>query len=208
MPDRLHRDFPLFPLGVVTLPTEYVPLHIFEERYKTMVGECLERETEFGIVWLADDELKEVGCAVTVDRVLERMEDGRLNILCRGTRPFRIVERHGDLPYPAGTVEFLDDVESPAEGEAAARAREAYAALVHEAADREVDPEELAEMSAYEMASTVDFGLDAKQGLLELRSETARMKLVDRLFRAATKRLDYVERAEARAKSNGKVRFG
>ena len=69
-------------------------------------------------------------------------------------------------------------------------------------------PDELAGLTAYEMAATVDFGLDAKQGLLELRSETARLELVTRLFRAATKRLDFVDRAQARARSNGKVRFG
>ncbi len=63
-------------------------------------------------------------------------------------------------------------------------------------------------MNAYAMAATVDFGLDAKQGLLTLRSENARMRLVARLFRAALKRLDFVDRAQARAKSNGKVRFG
>jgi Lon protease-like protein len=208
MPDRLLTDFPLFPLGIVTLPSEYVPLHIFEDRYKTMVDECLERETEFGIVWTAEEELKDVGCAVVIDRVLERMEDGRLNILCCGTRPFRIIERTDELPYPAGTIEWLEDEDLTVDGEVATRAREAYAELVRQAADRTLDAEELASMTAYEMAGTVDFGLDAKQGLLELRSETARLRLVDRLFRAATKRLDYVERAEARAKSNGKVRFG
>jgi hypothetical protein len=80
--------------------------------------------------------------------------------------------------------------------------------LVAQAADRVLEPEEVVDMTAYEMAATVDFGLDAKQGLLDLRSENARLRLVDRLFRAATKRLDYVERAQARAKSNGKVRFG
>ncbi len=63
-------------------------------------------------------------------------------------------------------------------------------------------------MSAYAMAATVDFGLEAKQGLLDLRSENARLQLVTRLFRAATKRLDFVDRAQARARSNGKVRFG
>ena len=51
MPDRVVRDFPLFPLGIVALPHELVPLHIFEERYRTMIGECLERGSEFGIVW-------------------------------------------------------------------------------------------------------------------------------------------------------------
>lgn len=208
MPDRLTRDFPLFPLGIVTLPTEYVPLHIFEERYKQMIGECVERDTEFGILWMSDDELKDVGCAVTIDRVLERMDDGRLNILCRGTRPFRLVERQDDFAYPAGTVEFLADKDELPDDETALRARTSYAELVQQATDRVLEPGEVEEMTAYEMAATVDFGLEAKQGLLDLRSENARLRLVERLFRAATKRLDYVERAQARASSNGKVRFG
>ena len=87
-------------------------------------------------------------------------------------------------------------------------ARDAYAQLVVEATDTEPDPDEIAAKSAYEMAATVDFGLDAKQGLLDLRSENARLRLATRLFRAAVKRLDFVERAQARARSNGKVRFG
>ena len=60
------RDFPLFPLGLVALPGEMIPLHIFEERYKTMIQECLEGEREFGIVWLSDDGLREVGCACAI----------------------------------------------------------------------------------------------------------------------------------------------
>jgi Lon protease-like protein len=208
MPESLLRDFPLFPLGIVALPTEYVPLHIFEERYKTMIESCIEQEREFGIVWLSDDELKTVGCAVAIDRVLERMDDGRLNILCRGTTPFRLVERQDDLPYPAGTIELLSDRDEPVDDGVAQRARASYVELVAAATDRTLEPDEVSEMTAYEMAATVDFGLDAKQGLLDLRAENARLRLVDRLFRAATKRLDYVERAQARAKSNGKVRFG
>src|SRR5918911_1348423 len=176
------RDFPLFPLGIVALPGEMVPLHIFEERYKTMMNECLRDEREFGIVWLSDDGLREIGCACEIERVLERMDDGRMNLLTRGTRPFRVLERQGHLPYPAGVVAFVEDREEI------------------------VDPQ-LAEMTAYAMAATVDFGLDAKQGLLDLRSENARLRLVTRLFRAAIKRLDFIERAQARAPSNGKVRF-
>jgi Lon protease-like protein len=205
---EVEPDFPLFPLQLVALPTEYVPLHIFEERYKTMIAECLDRDEEFGIVWMADEELKRIGCACEVSRVLERLEDGRLNILCQGTRPFRLVERQEDLPYPAGTVEFLDDKEERLDDDAADRAHASYAALVEQATDKTPDPDELDAMDAYAMAATVDFGLDAKQGLLELRSENARLKLVDRLFRAASKRLELMERAQERARSNGKVRFG
>jgi Lon protease-like protein len=206
--EELVRDFPLFPLGIVALPHEYIPLHIFEERYRTMIGEVLESDSEFGIIWQTDEETKPVGCACIVTEVLERMDDGRMNIVTRGTRPFRLVEQQDDLPYPTGTVEFLDDAEEEPDFDAAASARDAYAELVEPATDNRLAPEELGAMDAYAMAATVDFGLDAKQGLLDLRSENARLRLVLRLFRAATKRLDFIERAQARARSNGKVRFG
>jgi Lon protease-like protein len=208
MADEVVHEFPLFPLGLVALPGELVPLHIFEERYKTMMGQCLEAESEFGIVWMSDDGLRDIGCACEIERVLEEMDDGRMNLLTRGTRPFRVLERQGHLPYPAGVVEFLVDEERAVDEQAAETARATYADLVQRATDREPDDTELAELDAYGMAATVDFGLDAKQGLLDLRSENARLKLVTRLFRAATKRLDFVDRAQARARSNGKVRFG
>jgi Lon protease-like protein len=207
MPDRVVRDFPLFPLGIVALPYELVPLHIFEERYRTMIGECLERGTEFGIVWAGDEGVRPVGCAMEITEVLERTDDGRLNILTRGTRPFRIVDEQHNLPYPAGTVEFLTDKSEKADAKTKTAAHEAYGSLVEQATDRIPDADELDSMSAYEMAATVDFGRDAKQGLLDLRSENARLRLVTRLFRAASKRLDFIERAEARARSNVKVRF-
>jgi Lon protease-like protein len=203
----LVRDFPLFPLGLVALPSELVPLHIFEDRYKTMIGHCLDEGSEFGIVWMSEDGLRPIGCACEIAEVVERMEDGRINLIARGTRAFRIEERQEELPYPAGTVEFLDDRAEEIDPDAAKAAHEAYAELVNEATDRTPDMDEIGDMSAYQMAATVEFGLDAKQGLLDLRSETARLRLVTRLFRAALKRLDFVNRAQARARSNGRVHF-
>jgi Lon protease-like protein len=204
----LVRDFPLFPLALVALPSELVPLHIFEDRYKTMMARCEEDDSEFGIVWLADDGLRPVGCACEIAEVLERMPDGRLNLIARGTRPFRIDSRQEELAYPAGIVEFLEDPDEDVDASLAEEAHEAYADLVRKATDRTPDSDEIGAMSAYQMAATVEFGLDAKQGLLDLRSESARLRLVTRLFRAAIKRLDFVERAQARARSNGKVHFG
>jgi Lon protease-like protein len=206
---EIRRDFPLFPLGLVALPHEMVPLHIFEERYKAMIGELLEADgAEFGIVWAAEDGLKANGCAMEVAEVLERHEDGRLDILVRGTRPFRIVSEQFDHVYPAGEVEFLDDKPEEPDPPTVQAAHDAYGELVTEATDKVLEPEELEPLTAYEMAATVDFGLDAKQGLLDLRSENARLRLLARLFRAAIRRLDFIERAQARARSNGKVRFG
>ncbi len=208
MADWTVRDFPLFPLSLVALPHELVPLHVFEERYRVMFDELLDNDGEFGIVWLTESGTQGIGCACEIEQVLERMEDGRLNVLTRGTRPFRIVERQDDLPYPAATVEFLADADEEPDADSADTARAAYAELVEQATDSAPDPDEVGRMSAYEMAATVEFGMDAKQGLLDLRSETARLKLVTRLLRGALKRLDFIERAQARARSNGKVHFG
>jgi Lon protease-like protein len=207
MPQLLER-FPLFPLGIVCLPTEVIPLHIFEERYKTMIGECLEEERPFGIVWLSDEGLREIGCTAEVTQVLERMDDGRMNILVQGGSAFRLLRRIEDLPYPAGDVELLpDDADAPLDDEAAA-AREGYATLVERATDTRPEEHDLGALSAYEMAASVDFSLEAKQSLLELRSERERLRALAELFEAAMKRLDYAERASETARTNGHMKRG
>lgn len=207
MPDQL-KGFPLFLLGIVALPGETVPLHVFEDRYRMMIEECMLNEREFGIVWSSDGELKPVGCACKIGETIERMQDGRLNILVEGTRPFRLLERQDDLPYPAAVIEFLGDQEEEADAQAARAARELYKDLVEQATDQRLKEDELEALDAYQMAATVEFGSDAKQELLELRSENARLRLLALLLRAAMKRLELVERAETRARSNGRVRFG
>jgi Lon protease-like protein len=213
MPEPLSMGFPLFPLGIVALPSESVPLHIFEDRYLRMIEQCLtgapgSLERQFGIVWLSDEELKEVGCACEIEKVLERMDDERLNVLTRGTRPFRLLERQEDLPYPAGVVEFLADTEEELDTKAAAAAGELYRELVRQATDRTLEESELGEMDAYRMAATLEFPPETKQQLLELRSENERLRLLGTLLRDTLERLELVERAQARARSNGKVRFG
>jgi len=203
---EIQERFPLFPLALVLIPRELVPLHIFEERYKLMIGDCLDRDGEFGIVWLSDQGLKDVGCSARVDRVLERFEDGRLNVLVEGTRPFRLVRRIDDLPYPAGDIQALpDDPEDPDDARAIAAARERYADLVAEVTDERPDADALAKLDAYGMAATLDVGLEAKQSLLELRTERARLEQLDALFGEALGRIRHAERAAERAQGNGSV---
>ncbi len=182
-----------------------MPLHIFEERYKTMIGECIEDNAEFGIVWLSDDGLKEIGCTAEVAEVIEEMEDGRLNILARGGSPFRLLERQEDHVYPAGKVELLDD--GAVEGiEASGEARERYADLLERITSERPEEAAVAELSSYEMAASVEIELDVKQGLLELRSEQERLELLGRLFKAGIKRVEAAREIADRASRNGKVR--
>ena len=201
------ESFPLFPLGLVLLPGELVPLHIFEDRYKLMIGECLEQEREFGIIWLSDEGLKEIGCAARITRVLERFDDGRLNILVEGTKPFRLKRRIGELAYPAGDIELLDEDAPEPEPPAGGDARERYAQLVEKVTDSRPSESDLDELDAYGMAATLDFALEAKQDLLEQRSEAQRLESLAEMFSATLRRLEYSERAAERASGNGKVRF-
>jgi Lon protease-like protein len=201
-------DFPLFVLGIVALPHEPVPLHVFEDRYRAMIERCLDAELEFAIVWADERGERATACACEVARVLRRHDDGRLDILARGTRPLRIVERHDNLQWPAATVAFLDDAPEEPDADAAALAREAYSDLVRDATDSDPDPAALAELDAYAMAAAVDLAADAKQGLLELRSENARLRLVSRLIADAAQRFEREQRAAQRARGNGKVQPG
>jgi Lon protease-like protein len=202
---EVHERFPLFPLGIVLLPTELVPLHIFEDRYKLMIGECLDRGTEFGVVWLSDNGLKEIGCSARVTRLLKQMEDGRMNVLVQGVAPFRLLRRIEELPYPAGDIELLDDAGVDADPGTAGDARDLYADLVERVTDERPDAGDLLDMDAYDMAATVEFGLDAKQDLLELRSEADRMKTVADLFGKTMQRLDFSEHVGEVARTNGKI---
>lgn len=207
---EILERFPLFPLGLVLLPREVVPLHIFEEGYKAMIGECLEEDREFGIIWLSQDGLREIGCGASVARVLERTEDGRMNILAEGTRPFRLLRRIDDLVYPAGDVELLEDegADAAIDSELLAAARGRYADLVDRATDTRPEAANLSELDAYGMAATIDFELAAKQELLEIREEEARLRRVRELFDLTLARLDYTERAGELARTNGRARPG
>ncbi len=198
------ESFPLFPLGLVLLPQERVPLHIFEDRYRTMIGQCLEAEAEFGIIWLSDDGLKDVGCSARIDRVLERFDDGRMNILVEGTTPFRLLRRIEELPYPAGDVELLDDT-GDGDPEAATAARARYADLVERVTDERPEPEALDDLDAYGMAATLDVSADAKQSLLEQRSEMERLEQLEELFASAIERIKLVEKAAERSQGNGSM---
>jgi Lon protease-like protein len=199
------RELPLFPLPLVLLPTEVVPLHIFEERYKEMIGLCLDDHRDFGIVWMSESELKDVGCTATVAEVRERLEDGRMNILVRGGAPFRLLERQEHHSYPAGTVELLDDESSAEPADSGDEARERYADLLETLTEERPEQAALAALSSYEMAATVDIDLDIKQDLLELRSEEARLQLLARLFKAGIKSVARAREVADRASGNGKV---
>ena len=124
------NELGLFPLGIVLLPTEQIPLHIFEERYQELIGECMEEEREFGLVYADEDGLREIGTRAAVTEVLDRFDDGRLNIVAEGRERFRLVELTGGRTFQTGIVEEIADDPDVADPEDTEHALELYHRLV------------------------------------------------------------------------------
>jgi Lon protease-like protein len=202
------QSLPIFELPLVLLPGELIPLHIFEERYKRMIGRCLEEGEPFGVVLRDSDGARSVGCTAHVAEVLERFEDGRLNVVVSGGTPFRVLDRFDDPEEPAAEVELVDDDEPAGEAPDAEAARTAFADLAEMAAGERPAEDELAEATAYGLAARVELPAETKQELLQMRDEADRMAMLARVLTTLQKALDKAGDLAERAKSNGRVRIG
>jgi Lon protease-like protein len=201
-------ELPIFELPLVLLPGEQVPLHIFEERYKRMVGTVLEQGESFGVVLRDDDGARSIGCTARIDDVLERFDDGRMNIVVSGEEPFKVLDRFETPDYPTGEVELIPDQDVPPIDESSATAaREAFAELAERATGERPEPEELDGASAYAIAARIELPPETKQQLLEMRDEDDRMVLLANALGAVGKALERAEEAAERASGNGKVHF-
>ncbi len=167
---------PLFPLDVVLFPGAPLPLHIFEERYKEMVGDCVRDDCEFGVVRARRDGLAIVGCTAEIVAVTNRYPDGRLDILCRGERRFEIESLHSGRSFLQAEVDFLHDEEP----DSTRPDREQCAALHMEMIDLSGDDVlqfpslDLNRPIAFLLASLIPADLEFKQELLHLHSDKKR----------------------------------
>jgi ATP-dependent Lon protease len=194
----------LFPLGIVLLPGEFVPLHIFEPRYRELIGECLDRDLEFGLVFADDRGTREIGTRARVVDVLERFDDGRLSVVVRGGARFRLVERTSGRSFQTGEVERLDDDGEVGGEDDLERVRTLYRRVAEISG---TDAEELDEEGlSFAVAARVDFGPELKQRLLELTSEAARLRLLQGLLETAAEALARVEQRRRQAQGNGHLR--
>lgn len=201
--DRL----PLFLLPLSALPGEEVPLHVFEPRYRALVQHCLDAGEPFGVLLVDDEGAREVGCAVEIEQVTKRHDDGRLEIVTRGTQRFRLAGEIDEHEFPGAAITWLhDDPVDPHDEDDDEDALALFAELAERVTGSVPELGDEGDTS-FLIASRVAFGGSAKQGLLELRSEAKRLALLERLLRAALARLSQVELRQAQARSNGRVHF-
>jgi Lon protease-like protein len=199
----------LFPLPLVLVPTERVPLHIFEDRYRELIGECLEEGREFGFVLATGDgAVHEVGTRAWVAEVLDELDDGRMNIVVEGRERFRLLELTGGRSFTTGLVEAVADETEPATAADTEQALTLFGILV-ELSDSDVDlPTPDAPQLDFQLAARVDFGVDAKQELLATTSPRRRMERLVALLEQAIELLQIEQTMRERASRNGKITHG
>ncbi len=198
----------LFPLPLVLLPTERVPLHIFEERYRELIGECLADDTEFGLVYADDDGIRNIGTRAGVVEVLARFDDGRMDILVEGGDRFRLHELTTGRSFNTGTVSQVVDDDDPAGSESVELALGLFDRL-RELTGSDVDvPDGDTSQLSFVLAGRVELAPDVKFELLEEISERTRLGRVCELLEAAAKTVERQRGASERAATNGRVQLG
>jgi Lon protease-like protein len=195
----------LFPLNTVLLPGEQAPLHVFEDRYKDLIGECLDEGGEFGLVLADEDGIREIGTRAGVVEVLERFPDGRLNIVVEGRDRFRLVELTEGRSYMTAEVDELEDELDDPSAEEVEQCLAAYRRVLDAAGADLEDLDPKADSIAYQIAARVDFGTDVKQGLLELRSERQRVLRLAPMLDKAAEAVARDREIRERASGNGRV---
>jgi Lon protease-like protein len=195
---------PLFPLPVVVFPRTRLPLHIFEERYKEMVGEAIRNHSEFGIVLAKEEGILNAGCTVMVDKVLKSHSDGRMDILTRGIRRFEIVTLDQSKSYLRGEVAYFDDDEpGPAPSEVRTEALRLYENWKEFDEDRPANEAALDDAQlSFQLAQGID-DLDFLHFLLRTRSEPIRLKKVAEFLARYVPRLRLVANMKKLAPLNG-----
>ncbi len=193
---------PLFPLQVVLLPGAELPLHIFEERYKEMIGEVIRERQEFGVVLASEKGIVNTGCTAMVDKILRQYPDGRLDIMTHGRRRFEIMLLNDERSFLRGAVEFFDDEDStPPARDLQERAIRGYNELRSLSQGEPLDQSSGAPLS-FRLAQCVE-DLSFRQVLLNTRSETERLRRIADFFPAYLNKQRRIQRVKEVAPRNG-----
>lgn len=196
---------PLFPLDVVLLPGVPLPLHIFEPRYKEMIGECLDQKRPFGIVRAKEEGFVNTGCTAEIINVLKKYPDGRMNILAEGQKRFEVLEVNQERTFLQASVFFLEDENDPPAATERQRAIRLHSEIMRVAGAQAEEPEDANVQLAYRLAGSLPFDPDFQQALLEMNSEAQRIRAVISFFEQLLPVLQRNAKAKHRAGGNGHV---
>lgn len=198
------RSLPLFPLGLVLYPNERLPLHVFEDRYKDLTQHCLAEDEPFGIVLFEEGKLADVGSTARIDQIVNRYEDGRMDIVVVGEERFRLDQLYSKESYYTADVEIIEEPDERIDGQLRERVITQHMKLL-EVAGRTVRPElyENVEHLSFVLAQNAGLSAEQKQQLLELPSENERIQFLIEHFQQLIPEIERREDKRRKIRSNG-----
>jgi Lon protease-like protein len=196
---------PVFPLEVVLFPGAPLPLHIFEPRYKEMIGECLERTQLFGVVRAQEGGIAQIGCTAEILNVARKYPDGRLDIVTEGRKRFQVVEVNQDRTFLQAEVRYVEDTGETAAPDRTQRALALHNEMLAIAGAAAISPDQKADIS-FRLAAALPLDLDVKQALLVMVSEAERIDALITCYEALIPSLRKTADARRKAGGNGQVR--
>ena len=175
-------SIPLFPLNIVALPKERIPLHIFEPRYKRMVKDSIKTGDPFGIVLRDDNDVKNIGCSVKIIRILKEYPTGEYDIIVQGQRCFRIKDKvqENDQLW-IGKVTYLEDIESAA-ADLLEKTRDQYLHILLKLGLNEDMERHMAKKQSFDFIEFINLPNKIKQQLIETNDENRRLEIINRIF--------------------------
>jgi Lon protease-like protein len=196
---------PLFPLDVVLLPGTPLPLHIFEPRYKEMIGECLATGAPFGVVRASEKSIADIGCTAEIVTVTKQYSDGRLDLVAQGRKRFEVLGLDHERSFLRAEVLFIpDDAGIPSQEDSAQAVRLHREILTLAGAVQDLSAADPAELS-FHLAGSLPLDLDFKQKLLGMRSEGERLVALAIYFKGILPGLRRAARAKEKTGGNGHV---
>jgi uncharacterized protein len=197
---------PLFPLDVVLLPGTPLPLHIFEPRYKEMIGECLANSAPFGVVRALEEGVAEIGCTAEIVTVTKEYPDGRMDLVAEGRKRFEVLALNQDRSFLRAEVLMMPDEPAPSSEEDKARAIQVHLQILSLAgAVQDLSAADQNALSFY-LAGSLPLDLDFKQKLLAMRTESERIQAVAAYLEGILPNLQRAARARQKAGGNGHAR--
>jgi len=195
---------PLFPLGLVLFPEEQLPLHIFEQRYRTMIRHCLSKDVEFGVVAVEEGKIERVGCSARVRSITREYDDGRFDIETMGERRFRVEAFFEDQPYTTADVTFLDDEGDTVVGADRERLVAQHMKLL-ELLGETIRPNEYRRTQnlSFRIGAQAGLEVEQRQQLLEMDGEAARIAFLVQHLQDFIPRVQSVQERRDRVRSNG-----
>lgn len=196
---------PLFPLELVLLPGTPLPLHIFEPRYKEMIGECRAKRAPFGVVRAVEQDIAEIGCTAEIVTVTKEYPDGRMDLICEGRKRFEVIEVNRDRSFLQAEVLLVADEPAVAAPEERLKAIQLHHEILSLAgAVQDLSAADENQLSFY-LAASLPLDLDFKQQLLAMRSEGQRLQAVATYLEAILPKLRRASRVREKAGGNGRV---